>query len=69
MDFVEKNKTLVVQVVAGSLIAVILDWLDLPVWMIGGIVAAVVALWTGKLVELYDRQIAPRLKDATRKGP
>ncbi len=67
MDFIEKNKTLVVQVVAGILMAVILNWLDLPVWVIGGIIAAVVSLWTGKMVELYDQQIAPRLKDATQK--
>ena len=67
MEFVEKNKVLIVQVVAGVLMAVILDWLDLPMWMIGGIIAAVVALWTGKMVELFDQQIAPRLKDAGKK--
>ncbi len=67
MDFIEKNKTLVVQVAAGILIAVVLNWLDMPVWVIGGIVAAVVSLWTAKLVEVYDNQIAPRIKDAGRK--
>ena len=68
MDFIEKNKTLVVQVAAGILMALVLNWLDLPVWLIGGIIAAVVSLWTGKMVELYDQQIAPRIKDVSNKG-
>ncbi|MBU2982317.1 hypothetical protein KO498_10910 [Lentibacter algarum] len=63
MEFIEKNKTILVQVVAGVLLATALNWIDLPVWLIGGIIAAVVSLWTGKMVEVYDRQIAPRLKD------
>ena len=61
MEFIEKNKLVVVPVVAGVLIGVILDWMDIPVWIIGGVVAAVVALWTAKLVETYDTKIAPRL--------
>lgn len=61
MEFIEKNKKLLVPVVAGALIAAVLDWADVPVWLIGGVVAAVVGLWSGKLIEAYDKNIAPKL--------
>ncbi|MCW1955064.1 MAG: hypothetical protein KIH71_004020 [Roseobacter sp.] len=61
MDFIEKNKKLIVPVVAGALLAVVLNWADLPAWLIGAAVAAVVSLWSGKLVEVYDSKIAPKI--------
>ncbi|RFP89055.1 hypothetical protein DZK27_06635 [Rhodobacteraceae bacterium 63075] len=67
MEFLEKNKVLIVQIVAGIVAALVLDWLDLPAWLIGAAVAAIVALWTRQLVETYDRHIAPRINDARRK--
>ncbi|MCV2892406.1 hypothetical protein [Lentibacter sp. XHP0401] len=63
MEFIEKNKKIVVPVVAGVLIAVILDWADVPVWIIGGVVAAVVALWTRQMIEAYDTKIAPKINE------
>ena len=63
MEFIEKNKKIVVPVVAGVLIAVILDWADVPVWIIGGVVAAVVALWTSQMIEAYDTKIAPKINE------
>lgn len=67
MEFIENNKVLLVQIVAGALIALVLDLLDLPTWLIGAAVAAVVAIWAKQMVAAYDRHIAPRLRDATRK--
>lgn len=61
MDFIEKNKGVVVPVAAGVLIGAVLDWVDVPVWMIGGIVAAVAVLGADKLIALYDKEIAPKI--------
>jgi hypothetical protein len=41
--------------------AAVLNWADLPAWMIGGAVAAVVTLWSEKLIEAYDTKIAPKI--------
>lgn len=61
MEFIEKNKKIFVPVVAGAMIAVVLNWADLPAWVIGGAVAAVVTLWSGRLIEAYDTKIAPKI--------
>ncbi|WP_438989993.1 hypothetical protein [Lentibacter sp.] len=61
MEFIEKNKKLIVPVTAGAIIGLVLNWADLPAWMIGGAVAAVVTLWSGKLMETYDSKIAPKI--------
>ncbi|WP_438981017.1 hypothetical protein [Lentibacter sp.] len=61
MEFIEKNKKLIVPVAAGAVIAAVLNWADLPAWMIGGAVAAVVTLWSEKLIEAYDTKIAPKI--------
>lgn len=64
MDFLERNKVMVVQVLAGALLALIMDWLSLPVWMIGAAVAAVVAMWTTQMVAAFDKHVVPHLKAA-----
>lgn len=61
MDFIEKNKRVLVPVVAGAVIGAVLDWADVPVWLIGGVIAAVVVLGADKLMALYDEQIAPKI--------
>ena len=53
MDFIEKNKRVLVPVVAGVVIGAVLDWADVPVWLIGGVMAAVVVLGADKLMALY----------------
>jgi hypothetical protein len=61
MEIIEKNKKLIVPVVAGVVMAAVLNWADLPAWMIGGAVAAVITLWSEKLIEVYDTKIAPKI--------
>ncbi len=61
MSFVETNKRVIVPVVAGALMGLVLGWLDLPEWLIGALVAGAVVLWNAKMIEAYDRHVAPKL--------
>ena len=61
LEFIDKNKKLIVPVAAGAVMAAVLNWADLPAWMIGGAVAAFVTLWSERLIEAYDTKIAPKI--------
>ncbi|WP_298679686.1 hypothetical protein [uncultured Lentibacter sp.] len=60
-SFIETNKALVVPVVAGAALGLVLNWLDVPAWIVGAVVAAVVARGSDKLMALYESHVAPRL--------
>lgn len=61
MEFLEKNKRVIVPAVFGALIGLVLGALDVPEWLIGAAVAALVVLGAGKMLALYDEEVAPRL--------
>lgn len=67
MDFIKKHKALIIQVIVGALMAVIMRLIDLPIWLIGAIIAGTITIVTQYATKLYDDRVEPRIKETVEK--
>ena len=61
MDFLKKNKALIIQIALGAIMAGVMQILNLPVWFIGAIIAGTITISTQLATKLYDDQVEPRI--------
>lgn len=56
--FYEKNKMTIIMVVLGAIVAVLLNWLDFPIWLIGGLIAGTAELAAKYAVKYVDMGVS-----------
>jgi len=61
MDFLKKNKALLIQIAVGAIMAVVMQILHLPVWFIGAVIAGTITISTKLATKLYDDQVEPHI--------